>query len=121
MAKYEGVNCGKIQMIGQGAGRWPTASAVLRDLSDICAGRMTMMKPSCVLSAAKNDSCSHRYLVRVSSDVAFPLLVTDDALSIVSGFRYLTTESVSVSAMHACAKALREKGISVFFAAIGDK
>ena len=121
MAKYEGVNCGKIQMIGQGAGRWPTASAVLRDLSDICAGRMTMMKPSCVLSAAKNDSCSHRYLVRVSSDVAFPLPVTDDALSIVSGFRYLTTESVSVSAMHACAKALREKGISVFFAAIGDK
>ena len=121
MAKYEGRNCGKIQMIGQGAGRWPTASAVLRDLSDICAGRMTMMKPSCTLVSAKNDGCSHSYLVRLSSDASFPLPVTDEALSIVSGYRYLTTEAIPVSAMHACAKALREKGVSVFFAAIGDK
>ena len=121
MAKYEGVNCGKIQMIGQGAGRWPTASAVLRDLSDICAGRMTMMKPSCSVVSAKNDGCSHSYLVRLSSDAPFPLLVKDDALSIVSGYRYLTTEAVSVSAMHACVKSLREKGVSVFFAAIGEK
>ena len=120
MAKYEGKNCGKIQMFGQGAGRWPTASAVLRDLSDICAGRMTMMKPSCTLVSAKNDGCSHSYLVRLSSDASFPLPVKDDALSIVSGYRYLTTEAVSVSAMHACAKSLREKGVSVFFAAIGE-
>ena len=121
MAKYEGKNCGKIQMIGQGAGRWPTASAVLRDLSDICSGRMTMMKPSCSLVSAKNEGCSHCYLVRLSSDAAFPLPVKDEALSIVSGYRYFTTEEVSVSAMHACAKALRENGVSVFFAAIGDK
>ena len=121
MAKYEGKNCGKIQMIGQGAGRWPTASAVLRDLSDICAGRMKMMKPSCTLVSAKNDSCCHSYLVRLSSEIPFPLPVKDEALSIISGYRYLITEAISVSTMHTCAKSLREKGVSVFFAAIGDK
>ena len=120
MAKYIGRNAGKIIMIGQGAGRWPTASAVLRDLSDICAGRMQMMKPSCALVSAENDGCSHSYLVRLPADADFSLPVKEDALSLTSGYRYVTTEKVSVSAMHTCAKALRESGVSVFFAAIGE-
>ena len=120
MAKYYGKNAGQIIMIGQGAGRWPTASAVLRDLSDICAGRMTMMKPSCKAVSAQNEGCRHSYLVRLPADAYFPLPAKEDALSLVSENRYITTEEVSVSEMHACVKALREKGVPVFFAAIGE-
>ena len=42
MARYEGRNAGRIVLMGQGAGRYPTASAVLRDLSGILRGERDM-------------------------------------------------------------------------------
>ena len=52
MARYRGVNSGDIIMIGQGAGRWPTASAVLRDLSCILRGERAMLGAGCVSGKA---------------------------------------------------------------------
>ena len=118
MAKYNGKNAGRIVMIGQGAGRWPTASAVLRDCSDICSGRRIMMKPSCKAGSADNSACVHRYLVRGPADVALPLPIKEKEA--VGESCYLITDAVSVQAMHEAAKALRENGASVFFAAIGE-
>ena len=118
MAKYVGKNAGRIVMIGQGAGRWPTASAVLRDCSDILSGRREMMKASCAAAAADNSLCLHRYLVRMPANAVFPLPVEER--EIAGDLSYATTAAVSVSAMHEAAEKLRSEGISVFFAAIGE-
>lgn len=116
MAKYRGENAGDIILIGQGAGRYPTASAVVRDLSDLLHGRREMMRSSCVRVAADNSAVKCRYYVRLNAadlgDLALAEREEDGAL--VRG----VTQSMSVSAMHAFASALRQKGGSIFFAAM---
>ena len=119
MAKYIGKNSGRIVLMGQGAGRYPTASAVLRDLSDITHGRKLMMTPSCKAVKADNSSCSHRYLVRVPQGSSFAL-PAENAVNENNG-EYIFTEPVSVQAMHSAAAMLRNAGEEVFFAAIGEE
>ncbi len=116
MAKYRGENSGDIILIGQGAGRYPTASAVLRDLSDLTHGRREMMKDSCERVAADNSFCTCRYYVRLGagSADALPFAEKERDGELVRG----VTERVPVSEMHARVKALRESGEEVFFAAM---
>ena len=118
MAKYRGENAGDILFIGQGAGRYPTASAVLRDLSDIAHGRREMMKSSCVRVAADNSAVEKRYYVRLdaarSDSLPFAEKEIDGAL--VRG----VTKAIPVTEMHAKAKMLRERGAAVFFAAMEE-
>ena len=118
MAKYRGENAGDILLIGQGAGRYPTASAVVRDLSDIAHGRRTMMKASCERVAADNSVCSCRYYVRLPADCADALPLAEKELdgALLRG----VTEPLAVTDMHARVKALRESGAAVFFAAMED-
>ena len=116
MAKYRGENAGDIVLIGQGAGRYPTASAVVRDLSDIAHGRREMMKPGCVRVAADNSAVFCRYYVRLPAALsdALPLAEKEIDGELCRG----VTESLAVTDMHARVKALRENGAAVFFAAM---
>lgn len=118
MAKYRGENAGDIVLIGQGAGRYPTASAVVRDLSDLVHGRREMMKPGCVRVAADNSAVSCRYYVRLRAACAsvLPLAACERDGELCRG----VTESLPVSEMHALAKALRAQGEELFFAALED-
>ncbi len=118
MARYNGKNSGRIVMIGQGAGRWPTASAVLRDLSDISCGRRVMMKPSCSVVSANNASCCHSYLVRLPAGEKLDLPV--ESCEARGNACYVRTGNVSVKQMHEKAAELRQAGVPVFFAAIGE-
>ena len=118
MARYNGKNSGRIVMIGQGAGRWPTASAVLRDLSDISCGRRVMMKPSCSVVSANNASCCHSYLVRLPAGEKLDLPI--ESCEAVGNACYVRTGNVSVKQMHEKAAELRQAGVQVFFAAIGE-
>lgn len=117
MAKYDGVNSGPIVFMGQGAGRWPTASAVVRDLSDILHGRMHMMSPECERVTADNSVCCHSYYVRVNSVFENRLPVSE--LSSADGNSIIITESISVERMHEIAAEIRKEGGNLFFAAIG--
>lgn len=119
MAKYLGKCSGSISMIGQGAGRWPTASAVLRDLNDIASGRRKMMSGSCKRVTADNNLCNHSYYVRLSADNACLLKMKEakESGGIVRGI----TESMSVNEMHSFANKIREQGGEIFFAAIGEQ
>ena len=118
MAKYTGQNSGQIVFMGQGAGRWPTASAVLRDLNDILHGKRFMMKPDCKRVTADNALCEHQYYVRLPEALAasFPAEKTD----VYAGTARLITAPLSVKAMHERAEELRKGGNKVFFAAIGE-
>lgn len=96
-AWYEGQNSGFIGLMGQGAGRYPTASAVLRDLSAVMEGKKSMIGPCCKKIKADNSGILNSYLLYI-----------DGVFSSI--------ESISVTEMHEKAKELREKGSKVFFA-----
>ena len=118
MARYEGKNAGRIVLIGQGAGRWPTASAVLRDLSGILRGERAMFSASVAEGCADNSGCVRRYYVRLPKDCGDVLPAA--SLEACGDLVRLTTEPVSVQRMHETAAALRAQGKSLFFAALGD-
>ena len=119
LARYEGKNAGSIAMIGQGAGRWPTASAVLRDLSGIAEGETAMFPAGVCNGAADNATECHAYYVRLPS-ACRGCLPAAEVLSDTDGVLRLITEGMSVAAMHAAAKALRAEGCGVFFAALRE-
>ena len=119
LARYEGKNAGSIAMIGQGAGRWPTASAVLRDLSGIDEGETAMFPADVCNGAADNAAECHAYYVRLPS-ACRGRLPAAEVLSDTDGALRLITGKMSVAAMHAAAKALRAEGCGVFFAALRE-
>lgn len=118
MAKYCGKCSGEIVIMGQGAGRWPTASNVLRDLSDILDGRRYMMNPDVAAVSADNSLCSHRYHVRVPADYAVPFEY--ESCEKCGDAVYYVTKSMQVSAMHSMAKQVRDSGAGLFFAAVQE-
>ena len=119
LARYEGKNAGSIAMIGQGAGRWPTASAVLRDLSGIDEGETAMFPADVCNGAADNAAECHAYYVRLPS-ACRGRLPAAEVLSDTDGGLRLITGKMSVAAMHAAAKTLRAEGCGVFFAALRE-
>ena len=118
MAKYEGKNSGRIVLMGQGAGRYPTASAVLRDLSGILRGERYMFEEDCEEAAANNAEIQHCFYVRLPA--AFASSVPSESAETSGEVCRLISKALSVKEMHALAKELREKGAKVFFAAIGE-
>ena len=117
LARYNGKCSGPIVLMGQGAGRWPTASAVVRDLSDILCGRKYMMSPSVVRVTADNSSAERNYCVRVPAGMELPVAL--EKRESFGGCDYCYTAPVPVSVMHEAVSNLRKDGTKVFFAAIG--
>lgn len=118
LARYEGENSGPIILMGQGAGRFPTASAVIRDLSCILQGQRMMLEAGCPRVSADNSACSHAYYVRLPESFSdrLPLKNIEKHGTVLRA----VTEEISVSAMHETAAEIRSSGAEVFFAAIGE-
>ena len=119
LARYVGKNAGLIAMIGQGAGRYPTASAVLRDLSGIRQGESAMFPPEVRNGSADNSSEAHCYYVRLPKDLAGAFSVRQ-VLADHDGILRILTEKTSVQSMHETAAKLRAEGAKVFFAALRE-
>lgn len=116
MAKYIGKNSGLIVLMGQGAGRYPTASAVVRDLECAFVGQREMMKAACREVSANNKAASCRYYVRLPGECAPQLEY--ESMEEKDGCAVLLTNPMSVSAMFDFAKSLRAEGKEIFFAEI---
>ncbi len=116
MARYAGTNCGPMCLIGQGAGRFPTASAVLRDLESIRRGVLRMMPEACRAVRADCGGVSRRYYVRLPADckAAFSFAESSSADGILRGI----TESTAIDRIHAAAAELRAAGKEIFFASL---
>lgn len=71
-AWYQGENCGLMSFIGQGAGRFPTASNVMRDVAGIAAGRRFMTSENLKAAVPDNSAAAHCYYVRLEKGAAFP-------------------------------------------------
>ena len=118
LARYEAKCAGPIVLMGQGAGRYPTASAVLRDLSDVLQGKRAMLSPTCQSARADNSGCGHRYYVRIPAALAREFPGADAAES--GGIVRLVTQPMTVLEMHEKASALRQAGAELFFAGIEE-
>ena len=115
MARYEGRRCGPMVFMGQGAGRFPTASAVLRDLSCVLEGQREMLPVGCKTVAADNSGVSRSYYVRTSVPVGDALPVKEFLDPARSRF---ITGPVSVHSMHDHAAKIRSGGGEIFYAAM---
>ena len=118
MARYEGANAGPIVLMGQGAGRWPTASAVLRDLSGILRGEREMFPKGLRRGEVDNSLCRHSYYVRLPAELAGELPAASAELD--GGVVRMITEPLAVSQMHFEASRLRSGGAELFFAAVRE-
>ena len=116
MARYTGKNCGPMVFIGQGAGRYPTASAVIRDLDSILLGHRVMLPSDCVRVSADNRRELRRYYVRLRQRDAGEIPVSE-LLQSGETLRVIT-EKISVRQMHAAAERIRRNGGDLFFAAM---
>ena len=119
MARYAGTRCGSIVLMGQGAGRFPTASAVLRDLAAAQQGARAMFPENCRAAEADNRAAVHTYYIRTGSFAAcrLPLrsvLTQGDVVRAV-------TEPMSAEKMHALAQNIRKDGNDLFFAALEEE
>ncbi len=119
MAKYIGEHCGPIVLMGQGAGRFPTASAVLRDLSSLLCGEREMFPPDCVAVEADNSRERHTYYVRCAAEAAASLPL--EKLLTKGATVRAVTASISPEEMHRLAKKIRNDGGSLFFAAMEEE
>lgn len=114
MAKYLGKNSGQIVLMGQGAGRYPTASAVLRDLQCLVYGQRKMLGDGCEYAAADNGGCLCSYYVRVDRAFAdsFAFDKKEESWDVVYG----VINEISVKDMHEKVRSLRKSGAQIFFA-----
>jgi len=121
LAQYKGENCGIMTFCGQGAGRYPTASAVLRDVSSVERGQKCMLEETCTKGSVSNETkeCLKRYFLRVD-DAHFGVL--DEKLKVSEiikrneGMTYLIADAISVKDMHEHAREIRMQGAQLFFA-----
>ena len=118
MTRYEGKNSGPMVFIGQGAGRYPTASAVVRDVTEAARGRREMMPADCTAVTADNSRESHPYYVRLPAPLSRRLPIA--RLLVNGSVIRAVTEPVSVERMHALAQIIRKEGGALFFAALEE-
>lgn len=121
MAQYEGKNSGVMSFMGQGAGRYPTASAVLRDMTSLKEGQLHMLKPNCLVGFAYNNAkdCEGSYFVRIDSSFAEAFedkVGIEKKIAEKDGKSYVLTKPVTVKEMHSVASEFRRKGAHIFFA-----
>ena len=116
LARYEGKCAGPMVFIGQGAGRWPTASAVLRDLSGVLCGKDHMLTAACRRVEADNSAACHGYYLRLPESLAGTFEA--ESAEAEDGVARLISKPYPVAEMHEKVRALRAQGAKVFFAAV---
>lgn len=120
LAFYTGKNSGYMSFGGQGAGRYPTASAVLRDVFSVSSGQRQMLRANCKTGQSFNDSkeCENNYIVRCKKETKSlcDSLIPNREIAQERELLYLLTEKIGVKKMHDAAKNIRESGAELFFA-----
>lgn len=125
LAQYKGENCGVMTLCGQGAGRYPTASAVLRDVSSVSSGQKSMLEGTCTKGAVTNDAieCLKRYFIRIDNahfELLGSVLRASNVIERKENEVYLVAGEMNVKEMHDNARNMRAQGARMFFAEYED-
>ncbi|MBQ0092669.1 MAG: hypothetical protein KBS45_05025, partial [Clostridiales bacterium] len=111
---YRSALCGIKGFYGEGAGGFPTAGAVIRDLLQIESGAPAL-RPA-TDNALRNDlsGAKHRYYVRTDSSEKVGNVLSENGV-----WRVLLTE-MTPDEMKALAERIRQSGKTVFYAGFSD-
>lgn len=109
-----GRNCGQQYFFGQGAGRNPTAFAVVLGLTDILHGVNLPDEIPVGQAIVDNSQLAHRYYVRTTSRLSIPA----EKLRGTGEVNCYLTAPMPVDRMHALAASLRMRDANLFFAAV---
>lgn len=109
LAWYEGAGCGMMRLMGQGAGRYPTAANVLRDVHSLQQGARYMLPDGCKDAVLCMDD-AQPYYVRLPSCLPVPAWARQ--VQDAGPYRIVLTGPVSPQAVYA----LKKQNAAVFFA-----
>ena len=112
MISLYGDNVGQLSFFGQGAGKYPTGTAVAQDVIDIINGDVSTISHGAKLTV-DNDGVVKSYYVRTKADV--PTEIIKDKKTIGEN-SFIITNPISVCAMHKIAKEILQKDGDGFFA-----
>lgn len=112
MTTLVGKNIGRLSLMGQGAGKYPTGSSLVQDMLDI---KCNAIGPSAPKKAIRADNSleRHSYYLRTSAITA----ELRQLGQMING-EYIITEPLTVSEMHAMTKRLQKSDPDMFFAGI---
>lgn len=115
---FEGAYVGIQHFFGQGAGKFPTAYAVVEDLIDIHRQpNVALFSTNGTPISIDNEQVSHRYYVRTTQQMSIPAEKINES----NGGNVYITNSMTVEAMHALAAQLRTQDPAMFFAGIRNE
>ena len=114
MISLVGDNVGQLSFFGQGAGKYPTGTAVAQDVIDIINGDVSLLCPGVKLDV-DNSGAVKSYYVRTRADVPSEIIKSNKK----SGeYNFIITNPISVSAMHEIAEIILKKDGETFLAGI---
>ncbi len=99
-AWYRGACSGLMSFSGQGAGKLPTATNIIRDVCAVIAGRRSMTAPACAPAKVNNASAAHPYYIRLPITINAPKEWIASC-AVDDHYQYIETVPVSVSDVHA--------------------
>ena len=114
MISLVGDNVGQLSFFGQGAGKYPTGTAVAHDVIDIISGDVSTISPGANINV-DNGSVLKNYYVRTKAEVPAEIIKSN---KVIDGYNFIITNLISVSAMHELAEEILKKDGESFFAGI---
>ncbi len=114
MISLVGDNVGQLSFFGQGAGKYPTGTAVAQDVIDIVNGDVSLLSPGVVIPV-DNSKVVKKYYIRTKADVPAEII---ESKKIIDGYSFVITNTTSVSAMHEIAESIFKKDGESFLAGI---
>lgn len=117
-----GNTIGELKFYGQGAGKLPTANAVVSDLLDILNHEIIPVSLSDNRINVNNETEKHRYYLRVNKTAK----INESLMMECLNYEYnkdtiiYITNKITVSAMHQKIKKIREEDPRAFFAGIAQ-
>ena len=114
MISLVGDNVGQLSFFGQGAGKYPTGTAVAQDIIDIVNGDVSLLSAGNAITV-DNSKVVKSYYIRTTADVPEDIVQSKKTIDCYS---FIITKPISVSAMHEIAEPILKKDGESFFAGI---
>lgn len=109
-----GKNVGELSFYGQGAGKYPTGTAVAQDVIDIVSGDIKLLSPGARI-AVDNSVQFKQYYIRTNASV--PSEIVDKSFS-CGADKYYITKPINLFEIHKISKEIYSKDGESFFAGI---
>ena len=114
MISLVGDNVGQLSFFGQGAGKYPTGTAVAQDVIDIVNGERSTILPGAKVNA-DNSVVEKQYYIRTAADVPAAIV---ESMECIDSVNYIITKNISTSDIHKISEEILSKDGESFFAGI---